>query len=122
MVIKLIFRLSTDLGSFVRLIDLVKRLDHFSTATGLHGCISITERAINAEMDLHKLVAAVDETAEGIAQMKDLESSITFDGSAKLQEHRDRLSVLLGSVEKVNVVARRTDAAIFTAGESRPPR
>lgn len=73
-------------------------------------------------MDLHKLVAAVDEIAEGIAQMKDLESSITFDGSAKLQEHRDQLSVLLGSVEKVNVVARRTDASIFTAGESRPPR
>jgi hypothetical protein len=70
-------------------------------------------------MDLNKLVAAVDEIAEGTAQMKDLESSITFDGSAKLQEHRERLSVLLGSVEKVNVVTRRTDAAIFTAGESR---
>jgi len=115
--IKLTSRLSTDLGSFARLIDLVKRLDQFSTATGLHGSESITRRAIDAEMDLNKLVAAVDEIAEGIAQMKDLESSITFDGSAKLQEHRERLSVLLGSVEKVNIVARRTNAAIFTAGE-----
>lgn len=115
--IELIYRLSTDLENFVRLIDLVKRLDHFSTATGLNGSKSITKRAIDAEMDLNKLVAAVDEIAEGIAQMKDLESSISFDGSVKLQEHRERLSVLLGSVEKVNIVARRTDAAIFTAGE-----
>lgn len=68
-------------------------------------------------MDLYKLVAAVDEIAEGIAQMKDLESGITFDGSTKLQEHRERLSVLLSSVEKVNIIARRTDAAIFTTGQ-----
>jgi hypothetical protein len=117
LVVRLTSRLSTDLGTFVRLIDLVKRLDHCSTATGLHGGKSITKRAIDAEMDLNKLVAAVDEIAEGIVQMKDLESSITFDGSAKLQEHRERLTVLLGSVEKVNIVARRTDAAIFTEGE-----
>lgn len=110
-------RLSTDLGSFIRLVDLVKRLDHFSTATGLRGSRSILQRAIDAEMDLNKLVAALDEIAEGIAQMKDLESSISFDGSAKLQEHRGRLSVLLGAVEKVNIVTRRTDAALFTAGE-----
>lgn len=69
-------------------------------------------------MDLVKLVRAIDEVAEGIAQMKDLDSSITFDGSAKLQEHRDRLSALLTSAEKVNTVIRRTDAALYTAGES----
>ena len=113
----LTIRLSTDLGSLVRLVDLVKRLDHFSTSSSICGGVTIRQRFIDAEMNLVKLVAAIDEVAEGIAQMKDLESSINFDGSAKLQEHRERLSVLLGSVEKVNIVARRTDAALFTAGE-----
>jgi hypothetical protein len=109
---KLTFRLATDLGSFVRLVDLVKRL-------GLHGGVSIQQRAVDAEVDLVKLVAAIDEIAEGINQMKDLEISITFDGFGKLQEHRDRLSVLMQSVEKVNTVSRQTDAAMFTAGKSK---
>ena len=70
-------------------------------------------------MNLVKLVAAIDEVAEGIAQMKDLDSSITFDGSAKLQEHRNRLAVHLESVDKVNIVIRRTEAALITTGELR---
>jgi len=115
----LTIRLSTDLGSLVRLVDLVKRLDHFSTSSSICGGVTIRQRFIDAEMNLVKLVAAIDEVAEGIAQMKDLDSSITFDGSAKLQEHRNRLAVHLESVDKVNIVIRRTEAALITIGELR---
>jgi hypothetical protein len=74
---------------------------------------------VEAEMDLVKLVAAVDEIAEGVAQMNDLDSTITFDGSTQLQAHREQLANLLISIEKVNTVTRRTNAALYTTGESR---
>ena len=118
----LINRLSTDLGSLVRLVNLVKRLDHCSAATGLCGGVAIRQQSIDAELDLIKLVAAIDEVAEGISQMKDLDSTITFDGSAQLQEHRERLSTLLKSVEKINMVNRSTNSGLFTAGKSTLPR
>jgi midasin len=111
-------RLSTDLGSLVRLVNLVKRLDHCSAATGLCGGASVRQQSIDAELDLITLVAAIDEIAEGVAQMKDLDSTITFDGSSQLQEHRERLSTSLKSVEKINMISRSTDIGLFTTGKS----
>jgi hypothetical protein len=67
-------------------------------------------------MDLVKLVAAIDEISEGVAQMRNLDSTISFDGSVAVQQHRERLSTVLQAIEAVNTTARVTNAAIFTAG------
>jgi midasin len=110
-------RLSGDLGTFVRLVNVVKRLVYCSQSSSLRGGQSVKQGALDAELNMLKIVAAIDEISEGVVQLRELDPTVVFDGSADLQQHRSRLSSLLEDVKVVNTQVRLSGACVLTEGK-----
>jgi hypothetical protein len=106
------------LGTFARLINVVKRLAHCSRSGNIRGGNAVRQSLLDAELYLLKIIAAIDEIVEGVAQLNELDPTVKFDGSSELQILRTRLSTLLKSVEGVNSQVRLSGTPVFTEGVS----
>jgi hypothetical protein len=106
------------LGTFARLINVVKRLAHCSRSGNIRSGNAVRQSLLDAELYLLKIIAAIDEIVEGVAQLNELDPTVKFDGSSELQILRTRLSTLLENVEGVNSQVRLSGTPVFTEGVS----